>query len=103
MFEILRFKRIHRLFQFSLPKPKGGKHANNPHLVEDQPHPQQRTARKAQNKMDVFSPDYVANQSPFAVNDVTSRAAQLGIKTGSTNKWDRRNPNAVRKNYGRRK
>jgi hypothetical protein len=29
---------------------------------------------------DVFNPDYEANTSPFTLNDVTSRAAQLGIK-----------------------
>lgn len=81
-----------------LPMPRGGKHTSNPHLVEDQPYPQQRTARKAQNRLDVLDPDYVANQSPFTLNDVTSRASQLGIRTkkGQTN-WDRRNPNVGRK------
>ena len=35
--------------------------------------------------------------SPFAVNDVYSRAAQLG-RTGRTSQyWNRRNPNEVRK------
>ena len=85
-------------FQMSIPMFRGGKHANNPHLFEDQPAPQQRTAKKAQGVLDVLDPDYIANQSPFMLNDVTSRASQLGIrsKKGQTN-WDRRNPNVGRK------
>lgn len=86
--------------KFKLPMPKGGKHAANPRLVEDQPEAQNRIANKARAKMDVFDPDYVIRSSPFAINDVTSRAAQLGIRShkGQTHYWERRNPNAVKKN-----
>lgn len=50
--------------------------------------------------MNVFDPDYVANSSPFSLTDVTSKAAQLGIRSqkGHTHNWERRNPNVVRKN-----
>lgn len=86
--------------QFKLPMPKGGKHVENPILVEDQPMAHNRIPRKARQKMEVFDPDYIANSSPFSVNDVTSRAAQLGIRShkGKTNNWERKNPNVVRKN-----
>lgn len=82
--------------------PKGGKHANNPILCEDQPVPQQRATKKSQQKIDVFNPDYIAGYSPFAVTDITSRAAQLGIRSGRTEHFNKRNPNE-RKKYGRRK
>ena len=88
------------IFQYSLPMPKGGKHALNPILVADQPLPQQRVSKKARQKMDVLDPDFVANQSPFSVRDITSRAAQLGIRGG--NQFNRRNPNENRRG-GRRK
>ncbi|XP_045193353.2 RNA-binding protein NOB1-like [Mercenaria mercenaria] len=86
--------------KYSLPMPKGGKHAANPRLVADQPSAQNRISNKARAKMDVFDPDYIASSSPFAVNDVTSRAAQLGIRShkGQTHYWERKNPNAVKKN-----
>jgi RNA-binding protein NOB1 len=82
--------------------PKGGKHANNPILCEDQPVPQQRATKKSQQKIDVFDPDYIAGYSPFAVTDITSRAAQLGIRSGRTEHFNKRNPNE-RKKHGRRK
>lgn len=90
-------------FQFSLPLPKGGKHANNPVLFEDQPLPQQRTTKKSKQKLDVFDPDYVAGCSPFIIKDITSRASQLGIKNARNGQFNKRNPNEVRKKYGRRK
>lgn len=88
--------------KYALPMPKGGKHANNPILCEDQPVPQQRATKKSQQKFDVFNPDYIAGYSPFAVTDITSRAAQLGIRSGRTEHFNKRNPNE-RKKYGRRK
>ncbi|XP_062580303.1 RNA-binding protein NOB1-like [Saccostrea cucullata] len=80
-----------------LPLPRGGKHSNNPILTEDQPRPQQRAAKKKQH-LDVFDPDYVSGQSPFALNDITSRSAQLGIRN---NQFNKRNQNSNR--HGRRK
>ena len=89
--------------QYSLPKPQGGKHARNPILVEDQPMPHQEMAKKSKIKYDVFDPDYVANASPFAPIDTTSRSAVLGIRKHGQNFRCKRNPNENRKVYGRRK
>ncbi|XP_067144807.1 RNA-binding protein NOB1 [Centruroides vittatus] len=72
--------------RYSLPMPKGGKHADNPLLFEDQPIPQNRPSHLARKKVDVFDPDYIANSSPFAINDVYSRAANLGIRNQKFNK-----------------
>ncbi|XP_061163583.1 RNA-binding protein NOB1-like [Saccostrea echinata] len=80
-----------------IPLPRGGKHSNNPILTEDQPMPQQRAAKKKQH-LDVFDPDYVSGQSPFALNDITSRSAQLGIRN---NQFNKRHQNSNR--HGRRK
>ncbi|KAK7114004.1 RNA-binding protein NOB1-like [Littorina saxatilis] len=96
-----------RGLKYPLPQPKGGKHANNPRLFEDQPLPQQRLSRKAKEKVDVFDPDYIAGSSPFAVNDVTSRASKIGI-TGKHDfrnnaYWNKRNPNEPRKRHGKKK
>ncbi|KAL3860435.1 hypothetical protein ACJMK2_010559 [Sinanodonta woodiana] len=91
--------------KYSLPMPRGGKHAENPRLCEDQPAAQQRISKKARQQKDIFKSDYIPGQSPFSVNDVTSRAAQLGIQSheGRNAYWMKRNPNEVKKNYGRRK
>ncbi|KAM9765619.1 RNA-binding protein NOB1 isoform 2-T2 [Menidia menidia] len=87
-----------RGLRHSLPLPQGGKHANNPHLVEDQRFPQQRLSRKARQKTDVFHPDYEAGGSPFSQNDVYSRAANLHIRDGQSGAGRRReNPNAARR------
>jgi len=83
--------------KFSLPMPKGGKYAVNPILVENQRMPQQRASKLGRTRTNALDPDYVAGNSPFAVNDVYSRAAKLG-RTGRTSTyWNRRNPNEVRK------
>lgn len=88
------------LFQHSLPLPQGGKHSNNPHLVEDQRFPQQRPSHKARQKTDVFSPGYVAGASPFCENDVYSRAANLQIRdAGCGGGRKRANPNAARRKF----
>uniref|UniRef100_A0A3B3XYU9 RNA-binding protein NOB1 n=1 Tax=Poecilia mexicana TaxID=48701 RepID=A0A3B3XYU9_9TELE len=88
----------------SLPLPRGGKHAANPHLVEDQRFPQQRLSRKARQKTDVFDPDYVAGASPFCQNDVYSRAANLQIRDGQSGAGRRRaNPNAARRKFLKKK
>ncbi|XP_056381887.1 LOW QUALITY PROTEIN: RNA-binding protein NOB1 [Hyla sarda] len=84
--------------RYSLPAPQGGKHASNPHLVWDQNFPQQRLSKKARSKTDVFNPDYIAGASPFAENDIYSRAANLNIRDGAVGAGRRRvNPNAPRK------
>ncbi|NWY90502.1 NOB1 protein, partial [Loxia curvirostra] len=93
-----------RGLRYPLPAPQGGKHANNPHLVEDQCFPQQRLSRKARQKTNVFDPDYVAGASPFAENDVHSRAAHLQLRDAALGAGRRRlNPNAVTKKFVKRR
>lgn len=90
--------------QYSLPMPQGGKHGNNPHLVEDQRFPQQRLSHKARQKTNVFDPDYVAGASPFSDNDIYSRAANLQIRDSQCGGGRRRaNPNAARKKFVKKK
>merc|ERR1719495_164691 len=85
--------------KFSLPAPKGGKHAWNPRLSEDQPEPQQRLSRKAMARTNPLGEDYLAGGSPFVTHDVTSKSAMLGLAgAGKGNAappgfyWSRRNP-----------
>ncbi|NXW30946.1 NOB1 protein, partial [Phaetusa simplex] len=93
-----------RGLRYPLPAPKGKKNANNPHLVEDQPFPQQRLSRKARQKTNVFDPDYIAGISPFAENDIYSRAANLQIRDAALGAGRRRlNPNAVTKKFVKRR
>ncbi|XP_058669612.1 RNA-binding protein NOB1 [Ammospiza nelsoni] len=93
-----------RGLRYPLPAPQGGKHANNPHLVEDQRFPQQRLSRKARQKTNVFDPDYLAGASPFAENDVHSRAAHLQLRDAALGAGRRRlNPNAVTKKFVKRR
>ncbi|XP_035679616.1 RNA-binding protein NOB1-like [Branchiostoma floridae] len=86
-----------------LPAPQGGKHAHNPRLHEDQRAPQQRVARKARGKTDVWTEDYFVHSSPFATRDVMSRSAHLGIREGPgyTNFRSRQNPNEVKRHKKR--
>ncbi|XP_076659351.1 RNA-binding protein NOB1 [Halictus rubicundus] len=87
--------------RFSLPMPKGGKHANNPILCEDQPVPHQRQTRQARTKNDPLQEDYIAGYSPFVMRDVHSKSAMLGIRSsGSVKYWMKKNPNECR---GKRK
>jgi hypothetical protein len=60
--------------------PRGGKHSNNPIRVEGQPRPQNRPTRKSLMKRNILDEDFSASASPFAVHDIYSRAATLGIK-----------------------
>ncbi|EFA03398.1 RNA-binding protein NOB1 [Tribolium castaneum] len=84
--------------KFSLPRMKGGKHPNNPILAEDHPMPQNRASKLARTKINPLDDDYIAGFSPFAVRDVTSRSAQLGIRPGQEMKyWMRKNPNEARR------
>ncbi|KAJ0056542.1 hypothetical protein NL108_010254 [Boleophthalmus pectinirostris] len=90
--------------RYSLPLPQGGKHGDNPHLVEDQRFPQQRLSRKARQKTNVFDPDYVAGSSPFSQNDIYSRAANLHLRDSQSGGGRRRaNPNASRKKFVKKK
>ncbi|XP_053176037.1 RNA-binding protein NOB1 isoform X1 [Scomber japonicus] len=94
----------HRGMRHTLALPQGGKHSNNPQLVEDQRFPQQRLSRKARQKTDVFNPDYVAGGSPFCENDIYSRSANLHIRDGHSGGGKRRaNPNANRNKFVKKK
>lgn len=81
--------------------PKGGKHAVNPILSEDQPVPHFCAPKKSLQALNVFDPDYVARDSPFLINDLTSRASLLGRrgqnKFSGSQPWMSKNPNAVRR------
>ncbi|XP_006899295.1 PREDICTED: RNA-binding protein NOB1-like [Elephantulus edwardii] len=89
-----------RDLRYSLPTPKGGKYAINPHLTEDQRFPQLRLSRKARQKTNVFAPDYIAEVSPFAEKDISSRSAILQIRDSNLGAGRRRlNPNASRKKF----
>ncbi len=53
--------------KYSLPAPKGGKHAVNPLLAVDQPQAQQRVSKKALARNNPLDPDYISGSSPFVV------------------------------------
>ncbi|KAI5098477.1 RNA-binding protein NOB1 isoform X1 [Silurus meridionalis] len=90
--------------RYSVPLPQGGKHSNNPHLVDDQRFPQQRLSQKARGKTDVFDPDYLAGSSPFSEHDLYSRAAGLQLRDAQCGGGRRRtNPNASRKKFVKKK
>ena len=65
----------------SRPLPKGGKHAVNPLVFEDQLIPQQRLSKKALKKTNAFDEDFTAGMSPFSVRDIDSRSAKLRSNT----------------------
>ncbi|VEN59792.1 unnamed protein product [Callosobruchus maculatus] len=80
--------------KFSLPKIRGGKHPNNPILVEDQPMPDNKPTRLARMKNNPLDDDYIAGYSPFVMRDINSKSAQLGIRPGQEFKyWMKKNPN----------
>ena len=92
--------------KFSLPKPTGGKRAVNPFLTEDHRAAQLKPSRKALAKTNALDPDYTAGESPFALHDVTSKSAMLGVpgmQNGSNAYWNKRNPNSSAKRTGNRK
>ena len=86
--------------QYSLPLPKGGRHADNPITAPDQ-RVTYKDRRRRMNKVNPLDPDYVARHSPFTMKDVTSRGAQIAFAKGGRG-GRRKNPNQV-KPKGRRK
>ena len=68
-----------RGMKYSLPAPKGGKHAWNPRLTEDQREPQQRLSKKSMQRNNPMGEDYLAGNSPFVTRDVTSKAAMFPL------------------------
>lgn len=102
--QLVKFMFLSIFVQYSLPRPQGGKHANNPVLCEDQREAQKRLSKHSKKKVDVFDDDYVTNSSPFAPTDIYSRAAThgyIGRNTGAAH--GRRNPNENHKLYGHKK
>ncbi|KAL1123923.1 hypothetical protein AAG570_001693 [Ranatra chinensis] len=84
--------------RYSLPMPKGGKHALNPILCEDQRMPQQRLTKLAKAVNDPLDPDYIAGYSPFLMRDVNSKSVMLGLhRKGEFKYWMKKNPNVVDK------
>lgn len=69
-----------------IPMPKGGKHACNPILFEDQPLPQQRLPKKAMVKTDALDENYTAGYSPFVMRDLDSRSSRLR-NTANIKQW----------------
>jgi len=89
--------------KFSLPTPKGGKHAVNPILTADQLMPKNRVTNMAKTKTNAMDPDYICGSNdPFAKNDVTSKSAMMGVHK-SRPYWDYKNPNAVRNKTGNKR
>lgn len=90
----------HRGLRYSLPQPKGGRHAHNPVLAPDQKITY-KAKRSRQPNVNPLHPDYIAQSSPFAMKDVTSRGAQvLFHEKGRVG--GRQNPNAVQPKLKRR-
>ncbi|KAG5884763.1 hypothetical protein JTB14_029243 [Gonioctena quinquepunctata] len=84
--------------KFSLPRIRGGKHPNNPVLVEDQPMPDNKPTRLARMKNNPLDDDYIAGFSPFVMRDINSKSAQMGIRPGQEFKhWMKKNPNEARR------
>lgn len=92
--------------KYSLPRPRGGKHAVNPILVADQREAQQLASKLGRKKTNPLHEDYDTGDSPFAVRDVYSRAAQLGYVGGKKQHnyhWEQRNPNEAKKRIHKKK
>ncbi|XP_046917945.2 RNA-binding protein NOB1 [Dermatophagoides farinae] len=103
----INFKRPIRIrgTKYSLPMPRGGKHANNPILCEDQRIPQQRKSKAAVEEKKLLNmetiltdPDYLVRSNPFAINDVYSRASRM-----TPRQRKQINPNETRKPTGNKK
>ncbi|KAG0719138.1 RNA-binding protein NOB1 [Chionoecetes opilio] len=91
--------------KFSLPTPKGGKHGRNPLLVADQREAKKYSSRMSKKKNPMHEDYNPADQTPFAVRDVYSRAAQLGYIAGKYHHhfyWEKRNPNESKKSIGKK-
>lgn len=91
--------------KFSLPTPRGGKHAVNPILCEHQRIPHNRPNKKAlaAAQADVWADDYESRSSPFAINDVHSQAFRLGVSRNNQRNSRNRNPNAVAQKFAKRR
>lgn len=105
----INFKRPIRVrgTRYSLPMPRGGKHANNPILCEDQRIPQQRKSKQAIEEKKLLNmqtiltdPDYALRSNPFAINDVYSRSSRLMPKQQSIY-YQQKKPTGNKKKKGK--
>lgn len=94
----------------SIPRPKGGKHADDPVLAEDQRIPQHKASKMALTEKKIFnvksilcSPEYSSLLSPFAINDVYTQSSKFRLTQKAVSLNSRRNPNEVRPPTGNRK
>ncbi|CAJ0582039.1 unnamed protein product, partial [Mesorhabditis spiculigera] len=87
-----------RGLKYSMPAPKGGKHAVVEKIVEDQRMPDQRMA-KARGQIGA-RPEGLSGDSPFALHDLHSRSAALGMNVQIKHNTRPRNPNEVRPKTG---
>ena len=79
-------ERVKRGYVYSLPTPKGGKHANDIRVTEDHMMPQNRMAKVIVDPL---------CDAPFSITDVTSKSALLGLR--SYGRRMPRNPNEWQK------
>lgn len=90
--------------KFSLPAPKGGKHAVRPILTRDDLMGRgQQVTKMARAKTNAMDSDYVAGNDPFSKNDVTSKSAMMGVAHHAKPYWECKNPNDLRKRTGNNK
>ncbi|XP_041980490.1 RNA-binding protein NOB1 [Aricia agestis] len=66
--------------KFSLPTPRGGQHFQYPILTEDQHIHKNFATKIGRSKTNALDPDYTAGFSPFAMKDVNSKSAVLGVR-----------------------
>jgi RNA-binding protein NOB1 len=86
-----------------IPKPRGGKHAVNPLLFEDQIIPQQRVSKKALVKTDALDENYTAGTNPFSIRDLDSRSSKLRTTTNIKNWMQNYEYDNYRRGYKRNK
>lgn len=88
----INFKRPIRVrgTKYAIPHPRGGQHANNPILVEDQPVPHNRPhssvikEKKLMTEAVLDDPAYLLRSNPFAKRDVYSRASRFRTPTANS-------------------
>ncbi|CAG8478127.1 13675_t:CDS:2 [Acaulospora morrowiae] len=82
--------------KYSIPEPKGGRHANNIILREDQKEYQRALKQHRKKKeVDIFDPDYVPQLMIGSTFSMSSGPPVIG--------YGRRNPNESRRGKGKRK
>ncbi|CAG8724438.1 3491_t:CDS:2, partial [Acaulospora colombiana] len=76
--------------KYSIPEPKGGRHANNLILREDQKEYQRALKhQRKQKEVDIFDPDYIPKLMIGSIPSVAAGPPIIG--------YGRRNPNEARR------